>query len=564
MRFFLISGLLAGLVCSVHVNSIPRDPLPLSTIQHGRILFLIQQGEHEQALNLYKTSYQETNQHDFELLHQIGLRILEDGFRQSDPESQLLALFGASVSAHEDAYYILEESLKNKIPEIQLVALDALARFQTDRADQALIRSLGASTLQVRFEAAHQLCKKKHPQAVSQTESLLYKSPSDVWALYPPLFAMVGDAHSTRVLRKLLTHSSKNVRLSVILSIAKYEREDLLPQVRQQAAHFQYALQEACAHTLGLLQDEQAIPWLEKLVQSQYPAVALAAQTALYRLGREDALKAVEKAAQQEEIFAISALGAISDHPEALLKLLESTNLQVRINAIIALLQQNHPAALERIDEILLRDKRDLAFTAFHSPGKTFKAWKVTPSASTLLKEDLSAYHDHLGLKEAILNKVRLLSEPHFIASAHKIFSSQQNDLIPSTVELLEELNSADAIACLKKHQQQLGAPLVRHYCNLALYRLNEPGPYADQLRQWVTAQCQTEFIRLKPFSPWEFGESSYSLKPEETSKLLIDAFQAFAAHQDALGIETLIEAMARGHTKNKYALAGLLLRATQ
>ena len=537
----------------------------LSTIQQGRVLFLIQQGEHEQGLSLYKTAIEEEGQqHDFELLHQVGLKILEDGFQQNDPECQLLALFGASVSAHEDTFYILEQSVKNKFPEIQLVALEALARFQTDRADLALIRALGASTLEVRYEAAHQLCKKKHPQAISQTESLLYKTPSHAWAIYPPLFAMVGDSHSTRVLRKLLAHSSKTVRLAVILSIAKYGREDLLPQVRQQAAHLQFALQEACAYTLGILKDEEAIPCLQTLAQSQYPLVALAAQMALYHLGRKEALYTIEKAAEQEDIFAISALGILPESSDLLLKLAESPNLQVRINAIIALMQQNHPGAAKWADEILLRDKRDLAFTTIHSPGKAFTAWKVVSSASSLLKDDSSAYKEHLDLKEALLKKISNLSERHFIEIAHQIFLRQQNDLIPIVVELLEELNSQEAIDCLKKHQQQLGAPLVRHYCNLALYRLNEPGPYGEQLRQWVKGQSKTEFIRLKPISPWELGEDSYTLKPEETSKLLIEAFEAFASHQDAPGIEALIDAIATGHAKNKYALAGLLLRATQ
>lgn len=559
-----ILGLCVCFALLVSFQNSQSDPLPLPAIQHGRILFLIQQGEKEHALKLYQTAFQNTNQHDFELLHQMGLRILDEGFRQSDPECQLLALFGASVSAHEDVFYILAESLKNKIPAIQLVALEALARFQTDQADNAIIRALGASTLQVRYEAAHQLCKKRHPQAVNQTESLLYKSPREVWQIYPPLFAMTGDSHSTRVLRKLLTHSSKSVRLSALLSIGKYEREDLLPQVRQQSAHMQFALQEACAHTLGLLQDGESIPKLEKLTQSQFPAVALAAQVALYRLGHEGAFQAIEKAALADDVFAISALGMISEHPNALLNLMESPNLQLRVNAVVALLQQNHRRGLEAVDEIILRDKRDLAFTAIHSPGKTFKAWKVTPSASSLLKDDSNAFQDHLELKESLLKKVKLLSEPRFVATAEQIFLRQQNDLVPITVELLEELNSKEALACLKKHQQQLGAPLVRNYCNLALYRLNEPGPYAAHLREWVKAKSQTEFIQLKPLSPWDLRETSYTLKPEETSRLLIEIFEAFAAHQDAEGIEILIDAIATGHAKNKYALAGLLLRATQ
>lgn len=537
------------------------DPLPL---HQGRILFLLQQGEHKQALKLYQDKFQISDQHDFELLHQMGLRILDFGFRQHDPECQLLALFGAAVSAHEDAYYILEESIKSPYPAIQLVALGALARFQNDRADQAMIRALGASSLEVRYEAVNQLCKKKHPLAVSQAESLMYKTSNVYLPLYPPLFAMVGDTHSTRILRKLLNQSSTDIRLAVILSVAKYHRDDLLPQIRQQSSQLQFALQEACAYTIGVLKDEISIPKLEKFTGSQYSNVSLAAHVALYQLGRQDSVKAIEEEAQKGNLFAISVLGSIPDHPRVLLELLERPDVQIRMNALIALLEQRHPRALECIEEIIIRDKKDLAFTVNQSPGHAFKSWKVTSSASQLLKDDTKAYLEHLELKESLLEKVCLLSRPRFIALAHQIFSKQHNDLIPRTVELLEHLGTKEALACLKEHQQQLGAPLVRHYCNLALYRLQEPGPYAEQLRQWVKSQSQTEFIRFQPFSPWELGENSYTLTPEETSKLLIDTFETFAAQQDKKGIETLIEAMATGHSKNKYALAGLLLRATQ
>lgn len=562
------SNLLATLLLSFGLLGLQQtvwgDSLPLSPFHTGRILFLIQQGEHEQALKLYQTTFQATGQHDFELLHQIGLRILDYGFKQHDPECQLLALFGASVSAHEDVYYILEESLKNKLPEIQLIALNALANFQNDRADQALMRVLGSPSLQVRYEAVHQLCKKKHIHAVSHTESLMYKTPKSLWLVYPPLFAMVGDSHSTRILRKLFANSSQHVRLAVILGAAKYGRDDLLPQIRQLAAQLQFAQQEACAYTLGLLKDEQSIPKLEKMTLSQYPTVALAAQVALYHLGREDSIKAIEKAAAEEDLFAIAALGSLADHPNILMDLIKKPNLQVRFNAIIALLQQHHPSGLDGVEDILIRDKRDLAFTSYQSPGHAFKAWKVTPSASSLLKDDLSAYQEHLELRETVLQQVRELSETRFIALAHQIFTKQQNDLIPHTVDLLEDLGTVEAINCLKQHQQQLGAPLVRQYCNLALYKLQEPGPYGEQLRQWVKLQSQTQFIRFQPFVPWEWGENSYNLTPEETSKLLINSFEAFAKHQDTQGIETLIEAIATGHSKNKYALAGLLLRATQ
>ncbi len=325
-----------------------------------------------------------------------------------------------------------------------------------------------------------------------------------------------------------------------------------------------FAQQEACAYALGHLKDEQSLPILKRMTLSQYPSVALAAQLALYRLGQEEAVNAIEEAARKEDLFAIAVLGKIPDRPRVLLELVQHPNLQIRFNALIALLHQHHPRALESIDEILIRNKRDLGFTLYHSPGHAFKAWKITPSASELFRDDIEAYEEHLELKISLLQTIQELSEAHFFRLAHQIFLRQQNDLVPILTELLEKSGTQEAVECLKQHQQQLGAPLVRNYCNLALYRLQEPGPYGEQLRQWVKNQSQTQFIRFQSFSPWELGKNPYTLTPEETSKLLIDACEAFAISQDIQGIETLIEAIATGHPKNKYALAGLLLRATQ
>ncbi|CUI16570.1 conserved hypothetical protein [Candidatus Protochlamydia naegleriophila] len=532
----------------------------------GRILFLIQQGDHSQAIALYNACAQMSGQHDYELLHRIGLGILDYGYRQSDPEIQLLSLFGAGASAHEDAYYILEDGLKNRYPQIQLIALSALAKIQNDRADQAMLRAMGSNQLLVRLEAAKQLCLKKHPEAVNQTESFMYKSPKALASIYPPLLASAGTPQAIRILRKLLHHSSEEVRLAVILNVAKYKRDDLLPQIRQQAFEVNHSQQEAGAYALGLFHDAQSQVKLQKLAQSTYPTVALAAQLALYRLGDENAPNAIEQEALKGNLFALSALSEIPEKSATLENFVTHSDTQVRINAILALLRLKNPVSFSRLKEILLRNKKDLAFIPHKSPGKTLKVWKVVPSASQTMQDDMNAYQSHLELKESIVETIRELSEASFLALAHQIFNAQQNDLVPLTATLLEDMGTTDAIACLKAHQQQLGAPLVRHYCNLALYRLQEPGPYGEQLRQWVKTQNKTEFIRFQAgdFSPWDLNKNHYNLTPEEASQLLIKAFEAFAINQDAQGIESLLDAIANGHAKNKYALAGLLLRATQ
>ena len=528
----------------------------------GHLLFLAQQGAPEQALKLYQSLYQAKGLHNYELLHRLGIAILDHGFHQRDPETQLMTLFGASVAAHEDAYYILEEGLKNPHPQIQVIALSALASFQTDRADRALVSALGSPLLLVRYEAVKQLCKKKHIQAFEQTESLMMKTPKQLQSIYPPLFAIIGDQSSIKTLRRLLNHPYEDVRLATILSIAKYRRDDLLSQINQQAVQASYAQQEASAYALGTLKDESSINQLQRLALSSHPNVLLAAHLALYRLGYDHSLQSIKQLALKGDVFAVAVLAEIPEASSTLIQLLKHANFQVRMNALIALASQKHAEAFDGLTQLLINTKQNLIFDTQSSPGHSIKAWKITPVAKD--QDDIEAYLTHMELCESLLEKIRAGSEKHFIHLAHQIFTQQQNNLIPLTVELLEDLGTPAAINCLKEHQQQLGAPLVRHYCNLALYRLQEPGPYAAQLRLWVKKQNQSELIRFKPFNAWELGRNPHQLSPEETSQLLIQSFEAFAINQDSEGIETLIEAMIDGNVKNRYALAGLLLRATQ
>lgn len=535
-----------------------------TSTQAGKILFLIQQGEHQEAISLYQELYQNTQTHNYDLLHRMGIGLLDHGFRQQDPEIQLLTLFGANISAHEDVYYILEESLKSRIPPIQLVALAALSQIQQDRADQAILRMMGNAHLLVRLEAVKYLCKKKHPQAVNQIESLMFKCPKDLHSLFPSLLAIIGDEKSTRILRKMINTPSDDVRKAVILAAAKTGRDDFLPQIRQQALLHHYTQQEASAYALGVFKDDQSIEKLNKLAKSQYPSVSLAANWSLYQLGQEAATEEMEKLASRGDTFAIAALSSIKGHSEKLLELLPSANLQVRINLILALLEQGHPQVYPYLEEIVIRDSRDLGFVLQDSPGKTFHSWKVHTGASGMWKDDIDAYRVQLELKEEILKKLRQISATDFIRLASQIFATQQNELVPIAVELLEDIDSPASIACLKIHQQKLGAPLIRNYCNLALYRLGEDGPYGELLHQWVKNHYQTDLIQFRAFDPWEPKQNNYTLTPTETSRLLVEAFETFANNQDKLGVELLIEAIANGHKKNKYALAGILLRATQ
>lgn len=533
------------------------------TFQKGQILFLVQKGEHVQALKKYQEIVRESQEHDFDLLHRIGLGILDYGYRQTDPEIQLLTLFGAGFSLHEEAFYIIEGGIKNKQPAIQLVAVSSLSQLNQEKADSALQKAMGSPHALVRYEAAKHLCRKKNEKAVDLTESLMHKLPPSAHPVFPDLYASVGDHKSIQILKKMINDPSEKIRQSVIISAAKFGRDDLLPQIRRQAGHYSFRNQEVCAFAIGEFRDEQSHDLLNKLCLSQYKNVRIAANLALEKLGDKNGGKRLAEEALRGNLLAIATLGECKNQTNALKELLKNQDLQIQINAGISLLKQNQPLTVSEITPLLIRDHRELAFIKTSSPGKSIEYWKVIPSSSQLLNEDSDSFKEHIQFKEWVINRMKEISLKDFYKIASLIFNQRQNDLIPLLVEHLVILETDESINLLKDFRQTLGAPFIRNYCHLGLYLLNEKGEHSKQLENWILAECKSDLIQFKDYNPWEIGKETYLLAPKEKSQLLIAILEAFVMNQDPAGIDCLIEILVSGHPKNKYAIAGILVRAT-
>lgn len=565
----LSSALLFSALAYASVLSSEELPIPSSHQQTApnHILYLMHTGETAKALQAYQEHRKQTGTNDFELIEQIGLILLDQGFRTRDVEVQRLTLFGAGISTNEKALYILEEAIASDDPEQQVIALNFLARYQNDRADVAIHRAMGSNSLLVRLETAFKLSTRKDPKAISQTEALMAKIPEQLWSIFPQIYAVNGSPEASKILRKLLTHKDETVRIATISSLAEHGHDDFLPHIRRMIFHHGPAQQESCATALGLLKDEKSANSLMALTKNPNSNVKLAALASLYRLGRHDKIKEIENLAIEGNVFAVELLGEMPSSEETLARLLQSNNLQIRVNAAAALLNHRDQRCLPVIAQILLRGSRDIAIGKISSQGASLTALKATPSAQQNFEEDLVSLEISLHLREALLAKAVELPERDFLALANAIFDTQQSDLIPMLAEVLENHPTPAVINLLKKHQQKVGAPLVRNYCNLALYRLKEPGPYAQNLLDWVTQQQNIDLIRFRPMVPIDFhndNEAAFDLTPQETSRLLVDAFESFASSQDDKGIDILISVIQNGNPKNKYALIGLLMRAIQ
>lgn len=529
----------------------------------AKMLYLIHGGQADKAFDLYLNHVKETKSHDLELLQQGASLLLEQGMQKGDKETQLMCIFGAGVSANPQLFHILEKGLHHREPQLQMAALNFLSKYDDDEAYDLLTQTLSSPFVLARLEAAFQLALKQDPHVIEHLQSLIVKIPPEAKALFPQIFAVIETPQATRILKQFIGDPNPQVRIETILSAAKHGKDELLPSIRSRATHTDAAEQEACIIALGQFQDETSLPYIRRVAKEKNDIVKLAALKSLLEFGDQQALFDIEKAAKEENIFALALLREDERMSSTLASFLTHSNPHLRLNAALGLLEQKNPLCLPFLREILIRDEKDWGFIKQLSPGKGLSAWRVLPHATQKVKMYPNIVAQTMAFRELVLQQTLELPEEVFLKIARVIFDSRQYDLIPLLVTLLENHASEASIQLLREYQQKAGAPLIRDYCNLALYKLKEQGPYEANLLRWVAEKQKTEMIRFKESSPSEW-DSPYQLTPEETSQLLIDSFETLATLQNEIGIEALVEAIAHGNTKNRYALAGLLLRTTE
>ncbi len=520
----------------------------------------------EKSVTLYFRYKNELGKHDFEILQQMAFILLEQGARSPDQQTQLLSIYGSGIANVSSSLDILEAGIKSSHAETQVASIQFLGGMQDDRSDELLVKAMSSEFFFARMEAALHLARRKHKTSVGQIESLMYRVPPPARFFFPQFFALIGTSDAIAILRHLMEDKVPAVRVEALLSAARFGRDDLLPAIRMNITHLNVAEKEAAAHAVGILKDSKSIRKLKRLFESSPLNVQIAAARSLYLLGDRETKNFIIQKASDGDLFAIVALADIVEGKDTLAQLCHHPELAIRINAALSLLKHRDPRSEHALLEILVRDVRDMGFMPQVSIGKTLLAFK--PVFSTAQQEN--TFFDVQGATLAIRQQVLLdamnLSEKVFLKLAEVIFESGQTDLIPSLVMLLENLQTSAATSLLILKSSQAGMPLIRAYCNLALYRMGKEGPYGDYLKEWIDRNKNSEMIRFRPLIPMDkrLGDSPHELTPEDSSRLLIEAYQTLAEKQQGSSIEILLEAMRDGNPKNRYVLAGLLLRTLQ
>lgn len=531
----------------------------------GQALYRINQGKLAEGIEAYQELVRTTGKQDHELLEQMALSILSKGFEERDPEKLVLALFGASVSMNDKVERLFEVAYRSPYPEIQLAALNAATKTHSEMSNFLLGQAIGASHPLIRLEAALLMAERKTPGATIKIESLMQKMDNELHFIFPRLFAMIGDKESTKILRRLITHSDEKVRAESLMAIGNANRDDLIAEVKRCLNHPDPMTLEAAIYAAGMLKDETTLPLIQRHTRSVNSAVRLAALNSLAAMKDKQAVQAIVELAQSEDPFAITLLGNYEEGDEVLVKLLESQSSTTRVNACSSLLKHKNPAGLKGLAEVLIKSPRDLCFIPLTSQAGSLKSVKSIPSSRQNLSENPVAFEMSLKFREDVLQDAFNLPEKYGFEIIKILFQVEQTDLIPLAMELLESHPNEQTIAYLKEQEQRLGSPFIRYFAALALMNLGVDG-YSEKVANYLKNSKDIDLVKFRPFVPWELrGEiTPYELTVNDHSALFITSLEGLAQKRDEKSIQTLIEMLARRDDPNRYIIAGILLRTIQ
>jgi hypothetical protein len=528
------------------------------------ILYKARFGNLEDAVKIYFEYQKENGKDDLELLENLALIVLEQGVHSKDAKEQRLSVFGASVARSSRVLNIFQEGLKSQDPQIQLASLLFLNEMQDDIADELIKEATNSAYLPIRFEAIKILASKKTYDSTDRAEGLMYQIDPLFYPLFPPLFASTSDTHSTALLKRCFTEKNPKTRHSALLACIDFRRDDLLNQIRALATCGNMEEQEAASFAIGYLQDAHGVSILKTLCNSPYSNVRLAAFVSLYKLGHLEYKDSIIAMANGGDLFAIAALGNIADTNFILYELIKSPKAQVKVNAALALLNQKDEKCLNIILDILVKDTRDIAIIENLSPGLVLSSWKVVSCASCKIESNSVEAFMIDRISENIIDQVLNLPKSCFYKLASAILNAKDFNLIPIVISKLEAIPCDETIDFLKKELQRAGAPLIRAYCNLSLYRLKEPGPYADYVKQWVNDLKNVEAIDFAQKQEKTNGINLYKLTTEQSARLFLESLLAIAQEKETSSLHALLSLIHQGNKSNRYAIAGLILRAIE
>lgn len=546
-------------------NNEPSSPLEQ---MRSKILFHLTKKNSILGLKKYKEYQKELGSHDYPLLREIALMIIEDGISKGTEDDALLSLVALEITGENSLSHLFGKLVKSKHFPVQAKTLSLLQKIHDDHADILIKSYLTSNFITLRLEALSILVQKHHSFALGQVEALMNMVHKHYHPIFVDFFAMSRTSYAITSLKQMMSNIDLNLSLATIIAAKKFRIEELIPNLRSSLTNTSPIIQEGAASALGSFKDSYSKERLELLMHSTHPEVSLAAHFALYELGETNKKDAICKLAKTGNAFAISLLPKIENSKKLLREIYFNDNTSLRINSALSLLELQDPVCLPVINDLITLDPNIYCLQPAYSPGKAFSTLKLIPFSSIDKKVQEHAKSSTLQIQQSLLAKCIDLPRDKCMKVIENIFSKKYNLLIPTAIGILENFNDKEAITFLKEKSITPGAPFIRTSCHLSLWKRYHEKMHQDAIFSWLKEFGKHQMIgfaeKKSDKKAKNLSITEYDLTLEEKSHLLIGAYLSAGYMRNSAGLDCIIDAMIEGHKKNQIPLAGVLLKTIQ
>jgi HEAT repeat protein len=532
-----------------------------------RIAFLIANKDYKKAISYYLEEFKQKQSHHLDILTILGKSLIEEAINSEDPKEQLLGLYGLMVSAQSNLDFDFSKLIQSKDLNVQMLAIQYLSNWHDDEIELLLNKAMSSPFLPARIMALGALVQNKSKLALMHIESLYYRLPPPFRPYFAQYYAMLGTPASLKILKQMLSDAQVGMKHAALLSICQFERDDFIEDIRKILTQNDPLITECAIKAVGLFHDLKSKAVVENFSKSSFASLKLASLLSLKSL-KEDTTKEIIEMANQGDLFAIAVLSRIDKSEDTLVKLAGHPDINIKLNALFALLERRDPRAKKLFIDFLKFHSLHDGINSIFSAGKTQSALKIYPAFRKQFEKSKEMVQHIEGMTRIIRNQLLIqaleLPEDDFLEIAKFLFDHDIDDLIPLAVKLLENCNSEKTQLMLEKMEQKTGSPKTRLYSLLALAR-QKSNRHQIELIHWLSSQTKQPIIELEAFDTQEQTikkTDRFIINPDERSELLLEAYETLISTKNEHSFPVLLEAIRKAPKENRAVLAGFLLKA--
>ena len=533
-----------------------------------RIHFLIANKDYKKAISYYMQEYQEKKSHHVEILRDLGKSLIEEAICAEDPKEQLLGLYGLMMSSQSNLDFDFSKLILSKDLNVQMLAIQYLSAWHDDEIELLFNKAMSSPYLPARIMALGALVQNKSKLALMHIESLYYRLPPIFRPYFAQYYAALATPASLKILRQMLSDAQVPMKHAALLSICQFERDDFIDDIRKILTQNDPLITECAIKAVGIFHDLKSKTQVENYTKSSFANLKLASLLTLKSLKDDQSAAKIIEMAKLGDLFAIAILSRIENSEDTLVELAKSSDINMRLNALYALLERRDPRAKKLFIDFLKFHSLHDGINSIFSIGKTQSALKIYPAFRKQFEKSKEMIQQVEGMTKVIRNQLLIqaleLPEDDFLEITKFLFDHDIDDLIPLAIKLLENCNSEKTKTMLEKMEQKTGSPKTRLYSLLALARQKSPR-HQMELINWLSSQTKLPIFELEAFDTQELTlkkTDRFIITPDERSELLLEAYETLISTKNERCFPVLLEAIAKAPPENRAVLAGFLLKA--